>query len=127
MNPPNDPNDPDPLSATVTGVFTSGLPNPNGPPRTFEEQFAVLDGWDRPIRMVHPGRVWRRNFDLPADRDEDGTIRTDMERIYGVCLGRQPYFVSAGRSGLFGDQSSTDEAVRLQAADNIYSYPVQRN
>jgi len=121
----SDPNDPDPSSNTVVSVFGSGLPNPSGPPRLFDEQLAVLDAWGRPIRMVHPGRTWRRGDDALIPRDEDGTIRTEMEEIYGICRGREPYFVSAGRSGRFGDLSSSDEDVRKLSADNLYSYPVE--
>jgi len=117
--------EPDPNAGDAVSLFTSGLPNPDGTRRTFEDQLAVLDAWGRAIRMVHPGRLWRRGDD-PALRDEDGTIRTAAEQIYGICRGRQPYFVSAGRSGRFGNLSSTDDTIRLQGSDNLYSYEVEK-
>jgi len=90
----------------------------------------VLDAWDRPIRVVHPGREWQptdvfANPPFNSAPDADGTIRTPYENVYGVCVNARPFFVSSGPDRAFGDLSGN--AINVEAAsDNIYSYEVQK-
>jgi len=92
---------------------------------TWDGGLAVLDAWDKPIRFIHPGRQWSDQppyNDPPADRDEDGTLRTPLEDIYGICQNRRPYFVSSGPDGSFGDRSAAPDSPFFEATvDNIYT------
>ena len=56
------------------------------------------DPWGQPYRVVHPGQVAPPNTD-PDDVDDDGTKRTEVERIYGIAVNRRICFVSAGPDG----------------------------
>lgn len=86
----------------------------------------LVDAWENPIYMIHPGRVASTFFgdDLTL-ADEDTTIRTAVENSFGVCVNRQICFVSAGPDGQWGDLSAAGGSeVFEQAQDNIFSYPV---
>ncbi len=84
----------------------------------------VLDAWGWPIYATHPGRLWKETDALP--RNEDGTIQTNNERIYGVSPNRQVIFVSAGPDGDFGDMRDVDSPAFELTKDNVYSHPVAR-
>lgn len=82
----------------------------------------LVDPWERRVVVVFPGRKW-----VPADggqADEDGTIRTARENIFGVCRNAKPLIVSAGIDGFYGSHSGS-ETERRRAEDNIYSYEPQ--
>ncbi len=93
---------------------------------------AVLDAWNQPIRVVHPGRVANPNApfnDNLSLADPDGTIRIDdvlyygVEENYGIAKNRQILFVSAGPDGEFGDLSADPGLeVFAETRDNVYSY-----
>ena len=101
---------------------TNGLPlnaSETLPPLT-----KMVDPWGTPIAVVFPGRVWRESdagglFNAP---DADGTIRTVMEDMVGVCRNGKVLFVSAGPDGLIGSRYCLDGERREAALDNIYSY-----
>jgi hypothetical protein len=60
--------------------------------------------------------------------DDDGTLRTEFENRYGICLNRKIVFVSAGPDGDFGDlqlNNSPSTPVNSAADDNMYSAPVK--
>ena len=84
----------------------------------------MVDPWSTPIAVVFPGRTWRDSdagglFDAP---DADGTIRTAMEDMAGVCRNGKVLFVSAGPDGLIGSRYCLGGERREAALDNIYSY-----
>ncbi len=105
--------------------------NPNN---NFSLGLAVLDAWNQPMRVVHPGRVANPNApfnDNLSLADPDGTIRIDValfgadgvEDIYGIAKNRQILFVSAGPDGKFGKLGGFSTSLDLaQTKDNIYSY-----
>jgi hypothetical protein len=82
------------------------------------ETYEFRDAWGNLIVAVLPGRAWVTNDFY--DRDEDGTIRTQIERTCGRTANRQVCFVSAGPDGEFGD---IENQVVEPARDNVYSYP----
>jgi len=87
----------------------------------------VLDAWGWPIYATHPGRLWTDSDDVPPYlflRNEDGTIQTYNEQIYGVSPNRQVIFVSAGPDGKFGDLSDVGSPAFNLTKDNLYSYPM---
>jgi type II secretory pathway pseudopilin PulG len=101
------------------------------------ELLRIVDAWENPVYMIHPGRVASTFFgDNLTLSDEDTTIRVSSnhpnissghgwEDILGVCVNQQICFVSAGPDGLWGDLSAAGGSeVFEQAQDNIYSYPV---
>lgn len=89
----------------------------------------MVDPWGTPIAVVFPGRTWRESdndgsagngeFGPP---DPDGTIRTVMETMVGVCRNGKVMFVSAGPDGLLGSRYCPDGQRKEAALDNIYSY-----
>lgn len=85
----------------------------------------LVDTWGGRIAFVFPGRAYRFGVDsgLP---DSDGTVRTPVENLLGVCTNRRICLVSAGPDGLFGvPGESTPDSATVQntaAADNIYLY-----
>jgi type II secretory pathway pseudopilin PulG len=82
------------------------------------ETFEFRDAWGNLIVAVLPGRPW-----VTADpyyRDDDGTIRTQIELTCGPTANRQICFVSAGPDGQYGD---IENDVIEPARDNVYSYP----
>ena len=101
----------------------------------FVGSLTVVDPWGMPIYATHPGREWTE-ADEPyhIKRDDDGTIRTENERRYGVCQHRQIVFVSAGADRRFGLDHEFDhlqlapaqlaQAKRRARRDNLYSAPV---
>lgn len=120
------PDDPDPAAGQLATLFASGLPNPDGTVRTMNGQRAVLDAWGTPIRAVHPGGTWFASDGANGSlRDEDGTVRTVPEFLYGIARSRRVVFVSAGPDRRFGRLDGTDED-RRQAEDNILSYEVMK-
>jgi prepilin-type N-terminal cleavage/methylation domain-containing protein len=88
---------------------------------------AMLDAWGTEIVTVFPGRLWVQGFDAPALKDQDGTIRTEFENAFGVCTNRRVRFVSAGPDGRIGDMQLglANPPADPDAADNIYSYPLE--
>lgn len=85
----------------------------------------VLDAWGTPIYSTHPGRLWGAgpSPDPPADRDADGTLRTDAEKVCGVTANRQMCFVSPGPDGQVGNLNLPHDSPEWsQAQDNLYSY-----
>jgi prepilin-type N-terminal cleavage/methylation domain-containing protein len=86
----------------------------------------VKDAWDNQIVAVFPGRTWV-DVDPVADRDDDGTIRTDLEKRRAVAVNRQICFISAGPDGSFGDFMGDEDALD-ETDDNIFSYePAERS
>lgn len=87
----------------------------------------LVDPWGTSVAVVFPGRTWRESdtealvsrFHQP---DEDGTIRTAMEEMLGVCRNGRILFVSAGPDGQLGGRYCAEPARRQQADDNVYSY-----
>ena len=84
----------------------------------------MVDPWGTPIAVVFPGRAWRDsdaggNFESP---DPDGTIRTAMEDMVGVCRNGKVLFVSAGPDGIIGSRYCLGGDRKEAALDNIYSY-----
>jgi len=91
------------------------------------DKHTVLDAWDRPIRVIHPGRKWTDGDLLPLDPfSDDGTVQTPLEIVYGSAQSAKPYFVSGGPDGRFGDISAPDGTPMREATrDNIYSYELE--
>jgi type II secretory pathway pseudopilin PulG len=121
------------------GVNHSPSPTVAASSSSLPPSLAILDAWERPIRAVHPGRVFNSAaaIGLPDSgvADEDGTIRTARENAYGIARGRKVYFVSSGPDGVFGNLHLVEEEEDLNqaqrddvaaASDNIYSYEVGR-
>ncbi|MHC4804141.1 MAG: hypothetical protein ACYTFF_18855, partial [Planctomycetota bacterium] len=52
---------------------------------TFLATFEFSDAWGNPIVAVFPGRTWADSFDPIDDRDQDGTLRTPLEKLCGVA------------------------------------------
>jgi len=99
--------------------FTPALPPPNA-----DLKNRLVDAWETEIIVVFPGRT-RVAGDI-ATGDEDGTIRTQFEDVFGVCENRRARFVSAGPDGRLGDLSAPATSPAHHAADdNIYSYPLE--
>ncbi len=97
----------------------------------FDGEITVLDAWGWPIYATHPGRVRDPNV-FPIDgnsaypADQDGSVHTYNEDLYGVARNRQVCFVSAGPDGEFGSLFPNAPATELQKTkDNLYSYPVR--
>lgn len=104
----------------------------NGQPLASDEDLPPLaklvDPWGAAIAVVFPGRLWRPT-DVDGDvgngefdQDSDGTIRTEMEKMVGVCRNGNILFVSAGPDGLIGSRYCTEGNRREAVLDNIYSY-----
>jgi prepilin-type N-terminal cleavage/methylation domain-containing protein len=88
----------------------------------------IIDPWDRPIRVLFPGRKWTTGTTEP--RDLDGTIRTQSaeqnattEAKFGSCVNSRICFISSGPDGQDGNLGGT-QAQQGQSADNIESYPL---
>ncbi len=124
-----DPQDPDPQcrppqgggSIPAAGWLTD-------PENESDDNTTILDAWQLPVRVVHPGRLWLDDPAETEDRDDDGTIRTPLERIYGVARNAKLYFVSAGPDGKFGNRdpdAGVSNDVRDYADDNVFSYEVK--
>ena len=109
--------DPDPQ---ISGQASIADPIRNG---DLDGQMTLVDNWERPMRVVHPGRTWRTGD--TETRDEDGTIRTPKELIYGICREKRVLIVSSGPDQVFGTLNGT-EAQQAFAEDNIYSYEPYR-
>jgi prepilin-type N-terminal cleavage/methylation domain-containing protein len=87
------------------------------------DTFVFSDAWGKPIIAVFPGRTWADGFDPVLDRDQDGTLRTPIEKVCGVTTNRQICFVSGGPDGSYGDLTAPpDTDDHEQAEDNLYSY-----
>jgi len=96
------------------------------------------DPWGIELITVFPGREWDSNLgDMAGNpiRDEDGTIRTEFEEVFGVARNKKLFFVSAGPDGQFGNlhldtpEASLSAAQRddiQRAADNVYSSDISR-
>jgi type II secretory pathway pseudopilin PulG len=85
----------------------------------FVEQGVVQDDAGNDV----PGRTWADGYDAIDDRDSDGTLRADLEKMCGIAANRQICLISAGPDGEFGDLTQppdTDES--KLAKDNVYSY-----
>ncbi len=116
--------DPDPNTGQVQVFYDN---TGNEPKKLEDGDLAILDVWGVPIRIIHPGRVWIDGTDIPNDRNDDGTLYTSQEKSYGIAAGRRICFVSAGPDGKFGDFTQpANSDIYKQAADNIYSYEVQK-
>ncbi|MCH8825236.1 MAG: prepilin-type N-terminal cleavage/methylation domain-containing protein [Planctomycetes bacterium] len=97
----------------------------------FAGGITVLDAWGWPIYATHPGRVANPDA-FPVDNmpviypiDEDGTVSTYNEGIYGTAMNRTVVFVSAGPDGEFGLQSATGIEFE-NTRDNIFSTAIDR-
>ncbi len=87
----------------------------------------LVDPWGVCVAVVFPGRAWRESdassfLQRMQTPDEDGTIRTAMEEMLGVCRNGRILFVSAGPDGQLGGRYCSDSNRRSQADDNVYSY-----
>ena len=98
----------------------------------FTGGITVLDAWGWPIYATHPGRVANPDVFLVDDMptlypiDEDGTVNTYNEGIYGTSINRTVVFVSAGPDGEFGKLNSLNEIEFEQTKDNIFSTAIDR-
>lgn len=90
---------------------------PNSDPQETE----FVDAWGNRIIPVFPGRQWQQGLDSPVDKDEDGTIRTPVEKRLGSCLNRKLRLVSSGPDGQIGDNFG-NATERAEATDNVHSY-----
>jgi prepilin-type N-terminal cleavage/methylation domain-containing protein len=89
-----------------------------------ELQRMIVDPWDKEYLVIFPGPL---DSNVPAV-DDDGTLRSEFENRYGICLNRKIVFVSAGPDGDFGDlqlNNSPSTPVNSAADDNMYSAPVK--
>lgn len=81
------------------------------------------DTWGKAIVVVLPGRPWVDGDDGAYERDDDGTIRTEIETRFGPAQGRRACFVSAGPDGKYGDfNAGPGDAELGDTRDNVYSY-----
>ncbi|MCP4837458.1 MAG: type II secretion system protein, partial [Phycisphaera sp.] len=105
--------------------MANGLPLPNN-----QSLSTLVDPWGATIAVVFPGRKWRQaDFDqFGTERDEDGTIRTNLERKFGICRDGRILFVSAGPDGDVGCIGcDTGLSLRFEATiDNVYSYTPEK-
>jgi prepilin-type N-terminal cleavage/methylation domain-containing protein len=86
----------------------------------------LVDTWGNRIVWVFPGRPFRFGVDTGLP-DPDGTVRTTVENLFGVCTNRRICLVSAGPDGLFGFDLEVNPnltvAQRTAAqTDNVFSY-----
>lgn len=89
-----------------------------------DTEITLLDAWGTEVITVFPGRIWVVG-DTYA-KDADGTIRTEFENVYGVCVNRRVRFVSAGPDGRFGNRSAVQTTPMYdESIDNIHSYPLE--
>jgi prepilin-type N-terminal cleavage/methylation domain-containing protein len=112
---------------------------------TNKNYMTVQDPWDRPIVMLHPGRLHEPTDPAGTIVDNDGTIRTSPapgtvsvdcnELKLGICSNRRICFISAGPDGELGDLHLDKSITALTAqdrmdidyaADNIYSYTLSQ-
>jgi len=143
---PGDPDDPDPNAGSwgLTDFNDLSTRHPSA------DIVVVLDAWETPIRLIHPGRVrdsipgvndpepptwpaWTRDASGSV-KEDDGTIfinttapHNGLELFYGMARNRKICFVSAGPDGKFGEVgAAVDSDAYQQTLDNIYSYQVVR-
>ena len=112
--------DPHLLSAAVCITGAGGGPNVRA---LNIKQF--VDPWGIQVVIVFPGRLYDDgdNSTESIIRDKDGTVRTPVEKKYGICRNRRPILVSAGPDVMLGNLGSpTDSDNFADALDNIYSY-----
>lgn len=109
------------MIARINPTFVEQVEAEQGRPPTYR----IFDAWGTQIIAILPGRSHNPACgDNNADRDRDGTIRTDFERRYGIAHNRTILFVSAGPDGEFGDLEAADGSQQREfAKDNLYSYP----
>ena len=94
-----------------------------------------VDAWDTPIGIVFPCQNYANSdlypIEYPKDESGDLTVRDQAEDGLGSCIGKRPYFVSAGPDRMWGyrDQASSSDNFPgpededwLSSLDNIYSY-----
>jgi type II secretory pathway pseudopilin PulG len=136
---PGTPDDPDPNAGQAPSIYNADdLYSDSLGPAPLTGELAILDAWDTPIRVVHPGRL-ADNFvfgDDLSEADPDGTIFVNddapavgsidfygTEMIYGRCDARRVRFVSAGPDGRFGNLDAPETSPEHEAVhDNIHSY-----
>jgi hypothetical protein len=99
------------------------LLKPANPPA--HDDITVVDAWDTEIVTVLPGRKWLQAID-GGNPDKDGTIRTPFEDVFGICRDARVRFVSAGPDRLFGTVDPVTGEPDAAAADNLYSYPLEK-
>lgn len=92
-------------------------------PTSAHPETAVTDAWGAEIVTVFPGRKWLQGDPYP--RDADGTIQTEFETAFGVCQNARLRFVSAGSDGRLGIVNPTTGVADYDAADNVYSSPLE--
>ena len=121
------------IVARIDPSLMSPVTRANGDPivasATLPPLTRIIDPWGTPIAIVFPGRAWRESdnngsagdgeFGLP---DADGTIRTVMEDMVGVCRNGKVLFVSAGPDGLIGSRYCAGGERKEASLDNVYSY-----
>jgi prepilin-type N-terminal cleavage/methylation domain-containing protein len=98
------------------------------PASAAHDDITIVDAWDTEVITVLPGRQWLQAIDQPAGtaRDKDGTIRTPFEDVFGICRDARVRFVSAGPDRLFGTVDPVTGEPDAAAADNLYSYPLEK-
>lgn len=85
----------------------------------------LIDPWGKEVCLIHPGSI---SYVNPPQPDDDGTIRTENENIYGVAVNRTLLLISSGPDGEFGDlNTDSPDYLKKQASDNIYSYRPESN
>ncbi|MEM7227962.1 MAG: prepilin-type N-terminal cleavage/methylation domain-containing protein [Planctomycetota bacterium] len=112
-----DPNDP--CACTANSIRAEYLARAGEP----EEQLTIVDPWGTPLRVIHPGAVYRQGVSF-GDPDADGTLRTPLEDMYGVARNRRLVFISAGPDQKFGDlreNNDPESAAFVATQDNLYS------
>ena len=106
-----------PVSDTTYAPSVTTPANPRG---------ELVDTWGNRMVWVFPGRPFRFGVDTGLP-DSDGTVRTPVENLFGVCTNRRICLVSAGPDGLYGFDLEVNPnltAAQRTAAqtDNVYSY-----
>jgi len=119
------------IMANIDPEFLLELADPDDPTQS---RNGVRDPWDKPFRVVFPGRLWVQSDTGVLVRDEDGTVRTLMEQRHGIAVDRRILLVCAGPDGTWGDlqldepdPNARDQNLLELAADNIYSYEPLRD
>ncbi len=98
----------------TSGAYSAGL--------------AILDTWDNPILVVHPGATYDQAVYPLLPRDDDGTVQHLVETLCGVAANRRILLVSAGPDGDLGELDKPPDTGEFEATqDNLYLYlPINR-
>lgn len=117
----------------VAGQYPSWLQMPSEKSEMderFPGDFTVLDAWGWPIYATHPGRVanpaaFQDDVMYPLV-DNDKTVNSYNEKVYGTSINRTVVFISAGPDGEFGSLLAQQGSEFEKTKDNIYSIAIER-